>query len=163
MLFRLTRSGKNKAFKWLNWSIYGNFVNIKNVSRKKSRQPKIVFYSGAQKSNANSMTGKNRKQTDFLILKELPATKMKNETPASITSIDWLKARPRKLSVRIDGHATSISLEQAYIDILLQEAEKRELSFAGIVTLIDEARPAEINLSAALRLFALKLVQNSDF
>lgn len=87
---------------------------------------------------------------------------MKNETPASIASIDWLKARPRKLSVRIDGHATSISLEQAYIDILLQEAEKRELSFAGIVTLIDEARPAEINLSAALRLFALKLVQNSD-
>ena len=87
---------------------------------------------------------------------------MKNEAPASITSIDWLKARPRKLSVRIDGHATSISLEQVYIDILLQEAEKRELSFAGIVTLIDEARPAEINLSAALRLFALKLVQNSD-
>ncbi|WP_318655589.1 ribbon-helix-helix domain-containing protein [Bartonella apis] len=85
---------------------------------------------------------------------------MKDDLPSSIGTIDWQKAQAKKISVRIDGHATSISLEQAYIDILLQEANKLELSFASLVTLIDETRPCEINLSAALRLLALKLAKN---
>lgn len=86
---------------------------------------------------------------------------MKDEILSSIAALDWQKAQPRKISVRIDGHATSISLEEAYIDILLREAEAQGLSFAGLVTCVDEARPAGVNLSASLRLFAFELAQHS--
>ncbi len=86
---------------------------------------------------------------------------MKDDLLASIAALDWQRAQPKKISVRIDGHATSISLEEAYIDILLREAEAQGLSFASLVTSVDEARPAGVNLSASLRLFALKLAQHS--
>ena len=86
---------------------------------------------------------------------------MKDEILSSIAALDWQKAQLKKISVRIDGHATSISLEEAYIDILLREAEAQGLSFAGLVTCVDEARPIGVNLSASLRLFALKLAQHS--
>ncbi|WP_297323647.1 ribbon-helix-helix domain-containing protein [uncultured Bartonella sp.] len=72
-----------------------------------------------------------------------------------LDQIDWEKARLRKISVRIDGHATSISLEQIYIDILKRQADRLAVSFAAIVTMADEKRPPEINLSAALRIVAL--------
>ena len=86
---------------------------------------------------------------------------MKDEILSSIAALDWQIAQLKKISVRIDGHATSISLEEAYIDILLREAEAQGLSFAGLVTCVDEARPIGVNLSASLRLFALKLAQHS--
>ncbi|AQT45196.1 Ribbon-helix-helix domain-containing protein [Bartonella apihabitans] len=86
---------------------------------------------------------------------------MKDEILSSIAALDWQKAQSKKISVRIDGHATSISLEEAYINILLREAEAQGLSFAGLVTCVDEARPTGVNLSASLRLFALKLAQHS--
>lgn len=82
--------------------------------------------------------------------------------PLLVDEIDWHKAELKKISIRIDGHATSVSLEQAYIDILAQKAEQLQLSFAALVTLIDENRPPNINLSAALRIFALKLAQNLE-
>ena len=86
---------------------------------------------------------------------------MRDDLLASIAALDWQIAQLKKISVRIDGHATSISLEEAYIDILLREAEAQGLSFAGLVTCVDEARPIGVNLSASLRLFALKLAQHS--
>lgn len=86
---------------------------------------------------------------------------MRDDLLASIAALDWQTAQLKKISVRIDGHATSISLEEAYIDILLREAEAHGLSFAGLVTCVDEARPIGVNLSASLRLFALKLAQHS--
>ena len=86
---------------------------------------------------------------------------MRDDLFASIAALDWQIAQLKKISVRIDGHATSISLEEAYIDILLREAEAQGLSFAGLVTCVDEARPTGVNLSASLRLFALKLAQHS--
>lgn len=79
-----------------------------------------------------------------------------------IDRIDWQKAELKKISIRIDGHATSISLEQTYIDILTHNAERLALSFAALVTLVDENRPANINLSAALRIFALNLAKNFE-
>lgn len=72
-----------------------------------------------------------------------------------LDQIDWEKGRLRKISVRIDGHATSISLEQIYIDILKRQADRLAVSFAAVVTMADEKRPPEINLSAALRIVAL--------
>ncbi|GAA5106400.1 ribbon-helix-helix domain-containing protein [Bartonella jaculi] len=73
-------------------------------------------------------------------------------------SIDWSTVISRKISVRIDGHATSVSLEQPFIDILKALARKKGQSLAFIITDIDSKRPPELNLSAALRVYVLQSV-----
>lgn len=73
-------------------------------------------------------------------------------------SIDWSKAVTKKISVRIDGHATSISLEQPFLDILKAIAHKRRQSLAFIITDIDSKKPQHVNLSASLRIYALQSV-----
>ncbi|AQS41989.1 MAG: Putative DNA-binding protein [Candidatus Tokpelaia hoelldobleri] len=71
-------------------------------------------------------------------------------------TINWNKAAIRKVSVRLDGHATSFSLEQPFLDILKTMAQNRKIAFARLVAQIDESRPAHINLSSALRLAVLE-------
>ncbi|MCZ2158305.1 ribbon-helix-helix domain-containing protein [Bartonella sp. 220] len=73
-------------------------------------------------------------------------------------SIDWSKVGLRKISVRINGHATSVSLEQPFLDILKTIAHKKGQSLAFIITDIDRKRPQQVNLSASLRLYALQSV-----
>lgn len=75
-------------------------------------------------------------------------------------AIDWSKARLKKISVRIEGHSTSISLEQCYLDILTGQAKRENISFSAFVTRVDKNRPPDINLSAALRLHAFLLARN---
>ena len=58
---------------------------------------------------------------------------MRDDLLASIAALDWQIAQLKKISVRIDGHATSISLEEAYIDILLREAEAQGLSLPALL------------------------------
>ncbi|MET3589523.1 putative DNA-binding ribbon-helix-helix protein [Bartonella silvatica] len=72
--------------------------------------------------------------------------------------IDWSKAVPQKISVRIDGHATSVSLEQPFLDILKTLASKKGQSLASIITDIDSKRPQKVKLSASLRVYALQTV-----
>jgi predicted DNA-binding ribbon-helix-helix protein len=65
----------------------------------------------------------------------------------------------RKRSVTIDGHRTSISLEDAFWTELSALARARGLSLNALVAEIDHARSAPGggpgNLSSALRLFVL--------
>ena len=65
----------------------------------------------------------------------------------------------RKRSVTIDGHRTSVSLEDAFWTELSAIAGRRGLSLAALVAEIDRARvggPATGgNLSSALRLYVL--------
>lgn len=61
----------------------------------------------------------------------------------------------RKRSVTIDGHRTSVSLEDAFWTELLAIAESRGLSLNGLVAEIDHARGAPGNLSSMLRLYVL--------
>lgn len=63
----------------------------------------------------------------------------------------------RKRSVTIDGHRTSISLEDAFWAELAQLAQARGLSLNALVAEIDHARSASQggNLSSALRLYIL--------
>lgn len=75
------------------------------------------------------------------------------------STIDWSKAHLKKISVCIDGHATSISLERFYLEILQETAKKNNLSFSALVTQVDETRPPNVNLSAALRVYAFLLAQ----
>jgi len=62
----------------------------------------------------------------------------------------------RKRSVTIDGHRTSISLEDAFWTELLALSEGRGLSLNALVAEVDHGRvPEGGNLSSALRLYVL--------
>jgi predicted DNA-binding ribbon-helix-helix protein len=60
-----------------------------------------------------------------------------------------------KRSITIAGHRTSISLEEPFWQALGDIAAAKSTSVAGLVVEIDRARPAEVNLSSAIRLFVL--------
>jgi predicted DNA-binding ribbon-helix-helix protein len=60
----------------------------------------------------------------------------------------------RKRSVTIDGHRTSVSLEDAFWAELAEIARKRGTSLNALVAEIDRGRSG--NLSSALRLHVLE-------
>lgn len=61
----------------------------------------------------------------------------------------------RKHSVSIRGHRTSITLEDAFMDVLRRMAEQRGMALAALIAEIDGAQAAPGNLSSALRLAVL--------
>lgn len=62
----------------------------------------------------------------------------------------------RKRSVTIDGHRTSISLEDAFWTELSALSQARGLSLNALVAEVDHGRaPDGNNLSSALRLYVL--------
>ena len=62
-----------------------------------------------------------------------------------------------KRSVTIAGHATSVSLENAFWDRLKEIAAARDLSLNQLIAEIDETRTG--NLSGAIRVYVLQSVQ----
>ena len=66
----------------------------------------------------------------------------------------------KKHSIKIAGHATSISLEDAFWTELRAIAKGEGKSLAGLITEIDEARTG--NLSSAIRVYVLVRVKG-DF
>jgi len=65
-----------------------------------------------------------------------------------------------KRSVRIAGHATSISLETAFWQGLCAIAASRRLSINALIAAIDSTRSG--NLSSAIRLFVLDCAQRGE-
>jgi len=63
----------------------------------------------------------------------------------------------KKRSVRIKGHATSVTLEQPFWGALRTIAARRGLSLNKIIAEIDEGNPD--NLSSAIRVFVLRDLQ----
>lgn len=62
----------------------------------------------------------------------------------------------RKRSITIDGHRTSISLEDAFWTELSALSQARGMSLSALVAEVDRGRPqAQTNLSSALRLHVL--------
>ncbi|MDO5643529.1 MAG: ribbon-helix-helix domain-containing protein [Paracoccus sp. (in: a-proteobacteria)] len=66
---------------------------------------------------------------------------------------------PAKRSVSIDGHRTSVSLEDAFWRGLERAARARGTTRAGLIADIDHARPARVGLATACRLFVLAELQ----
>jgi predicted DNA-binding ribbon-helix-helix protein len=66
-------------------------------------------------------------------------------------------ARVRKRSVRIAGHRTSVSLEDAFWRELTEIAQRRGLSVNALIAAIDAERGS--NLSSAIRVFVLNSVR----
>jgi len=65
-----------------------------------------------------------------------------------------------KRSVRIAGHATSISLEAPFWAALQEIAQQRRVSVAALLTRIDLERRG--SLSSAARLFVLECCRNGE-
>lgn len=68
----------------------------------------------------------------------------------------------RKRSVKIGGHATSVSLEDGFWDALTMIAEKRGVTIASLIEQIDRDR-ISTNLSSGIRLFVLCEVRRPEF
>lgn len=67
-------------------------------------------------------------------------------------------ARIRKRSVVIAGHATSVSLEDAFWRALKKIAHGRRQSVNTLISEIDRERPSDLsgNLSSVIRVFVLE-------
>jgi predicted DNA-binding ribbon-helix-helix protein len=65
-----------------------------------------------------------------------------------------------KHSVRIAGHATSVSLEGAFWEALCEIAARRDLSINALLSQIDAERGG--NLSSAIRLFVLESCRRGE-
>jgi predicted DNA-binding ribbon-helix-helix protein len=66
-------------------------------------------------------------------------------------------ARVRKRSVRIAGHRTSVSLEDAFWRELTEIALRRGVSINALIAAIDAERGG--NLSSAIRVFVLNSIR----
>jgi len=69
------------------------------------------------------------------------------------------KSQVLKRSIVIDGHRTSISLEEAFWTRLKEIAIERETTISALVSKIDTDRETG-NLSSAIRLFVLGVYQD---
>lgn len=65
----------------------------------------------------------------------------------------------KKISVLIaNRHATSISLEDEFYQVLLNIAAQKKIPLSALITEIDENRDTSCNLSSAIRIYILKYV-----
>lgn len=72
-----------------------------------------------------------------------------------------MKSSVIKRSIVIDGHKTSVSLEDAFWDDLKKIAHTRQMTLSELVTTINLTRE-QGNLSSAIRLFVLQRFRNED-
>lgn len=68
----------------------------------------------------------------------------------------------KKRSVKIAGHATSISLENEFWDELNRLAEIEGIAVSALIARIDESRHSATNLSSALRLYVLRNLRSGE-
>jgi len=66
----------------------------------------------------------------------------------------------RKHSATLHGHRTSFSLEEPFWQELKIIAESRQMPLAQLIAEIDDARPADSNLSSALRVYVLNWIKS---
>jgi predicted DNA-binding ribbon-helix-helix protein len=70
-----------------------------------------------------------------------------------------MKSSIVKRSIVIDGHKTSISLEDAFLSELKEIAHTQQATLSALVAKINETRQHG-NLSSAIRLFVLGQIRN---
>ena len=71
-----------------------------------------------------------------------------------------MKSSVVKRSIVIDGHKTSVSLEDAFWTDLKNIAHTQQTTLSELVTKIDQTRDG--NLSSAIRLFVLRHFRSED-
>ncbi|MBM9595854.1 ribbon-helix-helix domain-containing protein [Roseitranquillus sediminis] len=67
-----------------------------------------------------------------------------------------MSAAPRKHSLTLRGHRTSVSLEDEFWQAFREIAAQRETALNALAAEIDEARGADAGLASAIRVFVLR-------
>lgn len=70
-------------------------------------------------------------------------------------------ARPRKRSLTLNGHRTSVSLEEAFWVAFVDMARDRDMSVNALAAQIDRDRGISAGLASAIRVVVLKHAQRS--
>ncbi|SDG01584.1 ribbon-helix-helix domain-containing protein [Sulfitobacter delicatus] len=70
-----------------------------------------------------------------------------------------MSARPRKHSVTLRGHRTSISLEDEFWNEFRAIAAARNMPINALVAEIDAERGLDLGLASAIRLFVLRALK----
>lgn len=68
-------------------------------------------------------------------------------------------ARPRKRSLTLHGHRTSVSLEEAFWAAFVDMARARDMSVNALAAQIDRDRGVSAGLASAIRVAVLKHAQ----
>ena len=68
-------------------------------------------------------------------------------------------SRPRKRSLTLQGHRTSVSLEDEFWAAFRQIAEETGRPINALAAEIDAERDVDVGLASAIRLFILKRLQ----
>ncbi|PWJ20506.1 ribbon-helix-helix domain-containing protein [Jannaschia seohaensis] len=68
-------------------------------------------------------------------------------------------ARPRKRSLTLDGHRTSVSLEDAFWVAFVDMAREEGLSVNALAARIDRERGVSAGLASAIRVAVLRRLQ----
>lgn len=63
--------------------------------------------------------------------------------------------RPRKRSLTLQGHATSVSLEDPFWHELQRIARNRGMSVNALASTLDQSRTPPASLASAIRLYVL--------
>jgi len=69
-----------------------------------------------------------------------------------------MKSAIVKRSVVLNGHKTSVSLEQQFWDIVRLLAAREQITVSALLRLVDDAR-TQSNLSSAVRVYVLEQVR----
>ncbi len=64
--------------------------------------------------------------------------------------------RPKKHSLTLRGHRTSVSLEDPFWQAFVQIADSENIPLNALATQIDAARKVDAGLASAIRVFVLK-------
>ncbi|NVK12717.1 MAG: ribbon-helix-helix domain-containing protein [Rhodobacteraceae bacterium] len=67
-----------------------------------------------------------------------------------------MNGRPRKHSLTLRGHRTSVSLEDDFWDAFREIAAKEDRAINDLAAEIDETRGEDCGLASAIRLFVLR-------
>lgn len=67
-----------------------------------------------------------------------------------------MTARPAKRSLTLQGHRTSVSLEEAFWRAFREIAQARGVAVNALAAEIDAARPEGTGLASAIRVYVLR-------
>ena len=70
-------------------------------------------------------------------------------------TFEQIYQRPKKRSILINGHSTSISLEDNFWYAFCEKAIKNNISINRLITEIDQKREGKCSLAGAIRLYVL--------
>lgn len=71
-----------------------------------------------------------------------------------------MNARPKKHSLTLRGHRTSVSLEDEFWDAFREIAAQDGRAINDLAAEIDESRGGDCGLASAIRLFVLRRLRN---